>query len=239
MSVSPALHVSSSRIVTRRRLLLAGLTSVAIAGGGWGWREFLRDRWIAKRFGVVEDGLVYRSGQLSPSLIGPILDRYRIQTVVDLIGDDPRNPDQPAEREAIQQRGIQLVRCPLIGDGTGDIREYAKAVTAIVESVRQQRPVLVHCSAGSQRTGGVIAAYRLLVQQKETGPVIQEMERFNWNPQRDAILTHYLDQHWQELATLLVRSGALSEPPRRLPHLATSGQLPIIALEPSSGSRWK
>ncbi len=96
------------------------------------------------------------------------LREHGIRVVVDLMGDDPENAEQPFERAALERLGIELHKCPLVGDGTGDWREYVAAVTAIVRAKEAGRPVLVHCYAGSQRTGGTFALYRLLVRREWT-----------------------------------------------------------------------
>jgi len=203
----------------RIALLLApiGLAAVAIVL----WQTVLKDRLIAKRWGVVEPGKIYRSGQLSRFLIEPMLRDHRIQIVVDLTGDDPGNRDQPAERAAIEKLGIDLRRCPLWGDGTGDIRQYAAAITAIVEARRANKPVLVHCYAGSQRTGGVIAMYRVLIEGVSPADAVAELREYKWDPNRDQILLDYLNQHLAELAALLVENGVIERIPDPLPVFVT------------------
>jgi protein tyrosine/serine phosphatase len=183
------------------------------------WREVIRDRVVVKRWGVVEPGRIFRSGQISPYLIRQVLENNRIGMVVDLTGDDPTNDGQPAERQAISELGIDLRKCPLIGDGTGDIRQYAAAVQAIVEAEAAGKPVLIHCSAGAQRTGGTIAAYRILVQGWKPERAWQEMQDYGWDPSGDGVLVEYLNSHMRELAGLLVAADAISEVPDPLPQL--------------------
>ena len=101
----------------RRFVWLAALVGL-IAGGIALWTEVIRDRVIAKRWGVVEEGHIYRSGQVSRHLIESQLKEHGIRVVVDLMGDDPGNREQPYERAVIERLGIELVKCPLIGDGT-------------------------------------------------------------------------------------------------------------------------
>jgi protein tyrosine phosphatase (PTP) superfamily phosphohydrolase (DUF442 family) len=129
--------------------------------------------------------------------------------VVDLMGDDPENAEQPFERAVLERLGVELHKCPLVGDGTGDWREYARAVTAIVRAKEAGRPVLVHCYAGSQRTGGTIALYRLLVRRDDPRAVVNELPRYAWRPDRDRVLLEYLDAHLPEIATELVARGVI------------------------------
>ena len=54
---------------TGRLLLKIGLIVAVVAAAIWTWEEVLEDRLIPKRFGVVVPGSIYRSGQLSPTLV--------------------------------------------------------------------------------------------------------------------------------------------------------------------------
>lgn len=219
----PELLTCTDRRVARyprpRRAALLLAVTVIIGGGAGIWQGILKDRLVAKRWGVVEEGRIYRSGQISRHLIEPMLTQNGIRVVIDLTGDDPANPDQPAERQAIARLGIELKRCPLWGDGTGNIRNYAAAVKALVDARREGKPVLVHCFAGTQRTGGVVAAYRMLVEQRPPGDALAELRKYKWDPTRDGILTDYLNAHMAELAALLVANGVLAHVPDPLPTL--------------------
>ena len=62
-------HVPRPSRSLGRLLLTIGVIVAVIGGGIWVWEEVLEDRLIPKRFGVVVPGSIYRSGQLSPTLI--------------------------------------------------------------------------------------------------------------------------------------------------------------------------
>jgi protein tyrosine/serine phosphatase len=184
------------------------------------WKLDVEDRVVAKRWGVVEPGAIYRSGQLSRHLIKPMLQQHGIRVVIDLTEEDQSDEDQRAERWTIAELGIEAHRFPLIGDGTGDIRQYASAVETLANAQRAGKPVLVHCHAGAQRTGGVVAAYRLLVQRTHsTSEVLAELPRFGWQRGRDDVLLKYLDAHLDQLAMLLVERGIIDDVPSPLPRL--------------------
>jgi protein tyrosine/serine phosphatase len=183
----------------------------------------LRDNLVPRRFGVVEPGLIYRSGQISERLVRQTFETHQIDTVVDLTFDNPGDARQEAELAAIRDLGITRRLCPLSSDGTGDVRVYSEAVRAIVEENRMGRAVLVHCAAGTQRTGGVIAAYRLLVQQRSPAEVFEEMADFDYDPRRSPRLLEYLNSHLGAIASELLRSGAISRVPDPLPVLRRPG----------------
>ena len=203
----------------QKRYLFLFLTLLLIAGSVWLWEEVLEDRVIPKRFGVVEPGQIYRSGRLHRSLVEKTLRKYNIAKIVDLTGGVPKDQDQQAKVLATQVLGIERVELFLKGNGTGDIRRYAEAIAFIHDAVRQNKPVLVHCSAGAQRTGGVIAAYRMLVQKKPPTEVHDEMTKYRWKPKKDHELLQYLNDNMSSLAGMLVEKGVLDRVPEPLPKL--------------------
>ena len=120
---------------------------------------------------------------------------------------------------AAAKLGIERLIFPLSGNGTGDINNYAKAIAAICEAQEKEKPVLVHCAAGVQRTGGVIATYRLLVEKKDTPFVLAEMMHYGWNPRRNVHLLPYLNSNMAKLAKLLQQMGVIDDVPASLPQL--------------------
>lgn len=202
-----------SKLQRRVTAGFAVLVVLVIAGGAW--HEF-HDRIFPKRWGVVVPDRIYRSGQLHPALVEKTLRDHHIKVVVDLQFEDG-TPAQAAESRAIRDLGITQYRFPLNGNGTGDIKHYAAAIARIKASVDAGEPVLVHCAAGTQRTGGVIAAYETLVEGKKASAAIGEMEAYDWDPVKNRVLLAYLDEHMDELATLLVEMGVLKSMPAHLP----------------------
>ncbi|MGE5296738.1 MAG: dual specificity protein phosphatase family protein, partial [Solirubrobacterales bacterium] len=155
---------------------------LVLCGAMWLWVELVEDRVVPKRWAAVEQGCLYRSGQLSPSLVKKTLKRHKIAVIVNLTHDEPQDEEQQAEAKAAEELGIRLTRFPLNGDGTGDIRNYADAIEEIVLARNQGRRVLIHCRAGVQRTGGVIACYRLLVERRPASFVMEELRENRWDP---------------------------------------------------------
>jgi protein tyrosine/serine phosphatase len=200
---------------------LAAAVVIAVGILAWNHREVtaLRDRFIPKRWGVVEEGTIYRSGQLSRHLVREMLQQHHIQRVVDLTFDNPDDANHEAELAAIAELGIERRLCPLLSDGTGDVHIYAKAVAAVTEAAREGQPVLVHCAAGAQRTGGVVALFRLLVQGKSPTFAFAEMKKYKYDPHSSPLLLEYLNAHIGEIAEDLVRDGTIERVPDPLPQL--------------------
>jgi protein tyrosine/serine phosphatase len=208
----------------RRRHTLVVLVAVFAAGllaANHRQVTALRDRFVPKRWGVVEEGKIYRSGQLSRHLVKQMLESNGIQVVVDLTWDDPHEANHVAEVAAIADLGIERRLCPLLSDGTGDVHVYARAVSEVDAAARQGKTVLVHCAAGAQRTGGVVALYRMLVQGKSPEFALAEMRQYKYDPQRSPRLLEYVNAHIGEIAADLVRDGTIERVPDPLPQLRT------------------
>lgn len=177
----------------------------------------IKDRVMPKRFGEVESGLVFRSGQIHPVLIKDTLAEHQIAKVIDLRYWEEL-PEMIAERDAITELSIESNRFPLNGNGTGDIEHYISALLSLHESRLNGEPVLVHCAAGSQRTGGLFAMYQTLVQGVPATQAVSEMQRYDWDPRKDQILLDYLNQHIGQVAQELVLAGVISQVPEPLPY---------------------
>ncbi len=193
----------------------AWLLLLAAAAGVAGFH----DRLWPRRWGVVEPGVVYRSGQLAPGLIERVLREHRIRTVVDLTDRHTRTAAREAEKRTLEKLGIRRVRAPLEGDGRGDLESYVAAIGEILRARAKGEPLLVHCQSGVQRAGGVVAAYRLLVPGWSPENVLRELQTFGWRPGRDRVLIEFLNTNLPELARRLRAAGVVARVPEPCPRL--------------------
>lgn len=199
--------------------LFVAMPAIVIGLAIWVWVGFIKYRFVPKRFGVVVPGHIYRSGQISASLIKKTLTKYNIRIIVDLTSADPNNPDKQAEKQAAAELNIKVLKFTMSGNGTGDINDYADAVIAIANAEKQNLPVLVHCTAGAQRTGGVIAAYRLLVQKIDPNIVEDEIEKYGCAIDDRPVLRSFLNDNMAELAKRLKQAGVINQIPATIPQI--------------------
>lgn len=195
----------------RQIILFLGIVSGAICLYEGVIEPYILPRIIAKNWGVVEEGKVYRSGQLSSALVEKVLKKYGIGTIIALNCPDNPTADQLAEARAAERLGIERLELPLRGDGSGDIQNYVDGIVALVNARCEGKPVLVHCAAGVMRTGGLIAYYRLLVKKDEREEILQELERYGCHEKRQARLLPYLNRNMQTLAEALHARGVIDE----------------------------
>jgi protein tyrosine phosphatase (PTP) superfamily phosphohydrolase (DUF442 family) len=200
----------------RPAMMLAVLLA-AVAIGWIAWEAGVKERFFPRDWGVVEPGAIYRSGQISRHLIESVLRDHHIGVIIFLSGDKANRPDVDAERETAARLGIERINCPLTGDGTGNIIEYANAIAAINQALGQNKAVLVHCATGAQRTGGVVAAWRVLVRGQSGQEAYRELLAFHHDPDANQRLLPYLNGNMQRLAQLLVDRHVIERAPEPVP----------------------
>ena len=98
---------------------------------------------------------VYRGAQPTAGGFGNLA-RLGIQTVIDLREAGERSQ---AEERAVKAAGMRYVNVPMKGHRTPSAENVEK-VLALMES-GSAGPVFVHCKRGADRTGMVVACYRI------------------------------------------------------------------------------
>jgi len=199
-----------------------GITAALIIGGGFQvWNRSLRDQFFPKRFAIVEPGFLYRSGQIASRLVRDVLEQHSIDTVVSMRHYDERRAEQRAEKRATEELGIDQLNLHLRGNGTGDLESYAQALAAIHRAKVAGDQVLVHCAAGNRRSGAVIAAYQVLLEEKSPGVAFQELQRFaDSDPVSESPIVPHLNQQMEPLAARLVEMGVMDRVPDPVPQFS-------------------
>jgi protein tyrosine/serine phosphatase len=106
-----------------------------------------------KNFGEVESQAVYRGAQ--PTGAGLLeLKLLGVRTVLDLRDDST----VPHEQTVVESLGLTFVNLPLNGFEAPSDKQINEALR-ILETA--PRPIFVHCKHGQNRTGTVIACYRI------------------------------------------------------------------------------
>lgn len=196
------------------------------------WGTSIRDQLSPKRWRAVIPGQLYASGQISARLIERTLCQHGIDVVVDLSELDTVNNDQMCELSTCERLKIEHYRLPLEGDGTGDLNCYVRAIEHIVNAAPRDKRVLIHCVAGTQRTGGVLAVYRLLVRRESPEVILRSLRDFGFDESRNPDLLQFLDMHMDAIARRLAQRRVLHEVPPQIPSL----QAMEARLNPSRGS---
>ena len=207
-------------MTNRKRCWIGGLAALGLlAVLGWGGFAWFQHNGLPRRWGVVENNAIFRSGQIPARQVRNILVRHNIRLIIDLTFEEPANADQQAERRVARELGIQYLNCPMYGGGVGEVDHYARAIAALVQAQRENRPALIHCAAGVQRTGVVVAVYRLLIQKKPPALVVRELRQYGWDPNQNQELRQFLNSHLGAIAAALKAQGIIEQVPEPLPQL--------------------
>lgn len=200
-------------------LWIAGGTLVVLLCGAvlGAWLYVGKERFRPRRFSRVAEGF-YRCGRLHPLLAEPLLRRHRIDLVIDLAsGDPPDSAGELAERAAALRLGIERQGFRLYGDGTAKPGVYVAVLQAIARARRARQRVLLHCNAGRERTGAIVAFYRMLFEGWEGERAFEEYLRLRRKHEPRPELVRAVNAHLPELARALVASGDLAAIPDPLP----------------------
>ena len=161
---------------TTRRLRIAVVLAAVfalVAGGALWWRATLWPR----RFAPVVAGHLYRSGEVTPAQLDRLVRDYGIRRVVSLL--DASAPVTVAERAAAARLGLEWHNIPLPGDGASTPAERRQILALLSDP--NAPPTLVHCAAGTHRTGLAVGLYRLRCQHWPLEQVLAELKQFGFN----------------------------------------------------------
>lgn len=119
-----------------------------------------------RNFRIVEDGKLYRSGQLTEHGLRSVVKEYGIRTVISLrVSRDPSKPQPDQfEEDFCKANGLKFVRLIpkvwSVHDGKVPADENVSKFLAVMDDKANQ-PVLIHCFAGIHRTGTFCSIYRM------------------------------------------------------------------------------
>ncbi len=193
---------AGSRTKPRPGLLRLVVIVVIVVGVIYGIKK-TRYQFIARNFGVVEAGEIYRSGRLTPRMFRKVVGENNIKTVLDLGAYVPGSPEDLREQQLAEEFGAERYRFYLDGDGTGNPNYYVQALRLMTDPDAQ--PILIHCAAGAQRTGVIVLLYRHIIQGQDLAQAYPESFQYKHKADEWQLLA-YVAQWNDEIAAAL-RTG--------------------------------
>jgi protein tyrosine/serine phosphatase len=160
-------------------VVFVGIAVAAAAGGTGYWLSRVARRQAASAVSVVQEGVLYRSGQPEGDALEALCGPPRFGTVISLRENQPEAPWQKAEAAFCRANGIRFVSLPL--SRAGFTRAQLAQFLEIVQDPTRQ-PVLVHCERGRNRTGYAVAVYRIAVQHWTYDAAVAEAVKYGFVP---------------------------------------------------------
>jgi protein tyrosine phosphatase (PTP) superfamily phosphohydrolase (DUF442 family) len=132
---------------------VVGLLTLAVLlflGGAYGYVHG------GGNFHEVEKGVIYRSSWLGADGLEKAIARYGVKSVLNLCGAQPGDAWYDGETKVARQHGIVFRSLALSANTELDVKQVADLVEALRDA---PKPLLIHCRAGSDRTGLACAIY--------------------------------------------------------------------------------
>ena len=132
---------------------------------------------------------IYRSGLISEEAT-PLLKEVGVKTVLSFDNNLKR---ARREEEFLKRVGIKFVSMPWSGWDYPKDETIEKAIVLLESS--QERPILVHCKQGQERTGVVVACWRIAHQNWPVKEAYREMKSCGFRSGRYGHLKDYVYQY--------------------------------------------
>ncbi|MEN0019548.1 MAG: tyrosine-protein phosphatase [Planctomycetota bacterium] len=185
-------------------LIIVGVVGLCVAAGV-GYDKIIHPNLFPKRFGVVVDDAIYRSGELTPASTRLVVERHGIRTIVDLGAHEPGTREEALAQATADALGVRRIVMNLEGDATGDPNYYVDALEIMTDA--SLHPVLVHCAAGSQRTGCAVAMYRQIFEGESFDDAYRESWEYDHDPDDDGSQLRQMLERWTAPVEAALESG--------------------------------
>ncbi|HSF23580.1 MAG TPA: sulfur transferase domain-containing protein [Blastocatellia bacterium] len=136
---------------------------------------------------------LYRGGQPKAGGIKKLAE-IGIKTIINLRGEDSQTG--AGEEAAAKAAGVSYFNIPMPGLSRPTNEQISRVMTVI--NTRENWPVFVHCKRGSDRTGTVVAIYRISQDEWTADQALTEAKRLglNWIEfgMKDYVSDYYRDR---------------------------------------------
>jgi tyrosine-protein phosphatase SIW14 len=162
--------------INSRVIVIAGfLTFVSlIAGARFSWCQTAQQLRGLPNFGRVTENL-YRGGQ--PTSDG--FNALRAMGVGIVVNFRDDHAEMATEKREVESLGMKSIGIPW----SANHKPSSSQVVEFLDLVRSNpnTKIFVHCRRGADRTGVMIAAYRIAVEHQSVAEAVSEMHRFHYD----------------------------------------------------------
>lgn len=183
------------------KLLAIAVTLAVLAGAAaYGSRGRMTN------FDEVRGGVLYRSGQPREDSWDLLVRHYRIRTVISLRENRPEADWWKQEESACSRLGLKMIHIPLETRDRPTPQEWNTFLQAVTEPANW--PILVHCEAGSSRTGVMVAGYEVFVLRKNLRKALSNAKDHHFDAKMHPDYVAFLED------LIKARNSATSAPSR-------------------------
>ncbi len=145
----------SSKIKATIRIAAIILAALVLLAGAWviGLR-------LTGNIHEVEASRIFRSAQLSPAQLTELVNERGIKTILNLRGQNLEDGWYRDEFSVSEKLGLAYENLTLSANHEPDDATLKRLVQLMQKA---QRPLLIHCEAGADRSGLASALYRLVI----------------------------------------------------------------------------
>jgi protein tyrosine/serine phosphatase len=123
----------------------------------------------------IDKGRYFRSAQLSKANLEKLVRESGIKTIINLRGENVGEKWFDDEAQVVKEWGIQHINISMSADRLPHRKDLLKLLDAFRTA---ERPLLVHCKAGADRTGEASAIYQMLYMGKSRKDAMKMLSPF-------------------------------------------------------------
>ncbi|MFH1888938.1 MAG: dual specificity protein phosphatase family protein [Candidatus Omnitrophota bacterium] len=129
-------------------------------------------------FHIVDPG-VMRGSQPSAKTLKALKEYYGVKTVLSLHNDVAVNK---WEQRVVEELGMEFINIPL----DASLEQKPQTIEQAIEILgnKDNQPIFAHCKEGKDRTGLILAAYRIKYDNWSQEEALMEMHAYGYNPLR-------------------------------------------------------
>jgi protein tyrosine/serine phosphatase len=153
---------------------------------------------LSKNFHVVQENALYRSAQLDREELEQAIDHFHIKTVINLRGERPGQKWYDDEADVAAGHGVELINIGMSPDRLPHRDDLIKLLDAFKTA---ERPILIHCQAGADRTGEAVAIYQMEYMGKSRENALKSLTpKYNHyslvKPAKRYFIKRWVSEHW-------------------------------------------
>lgn len=150
---------------------------------------------LSKNFYTVEKDKAYRSAQLTKAELAESFETLGIKTVINLRGAKPNEGWYRDEVEVTNQYGVKLID---IGMSARRLPHRDDLLALLEAFETAERPILIHCKAGADRTGEATALYQMLYMGKSKQEALKMLDvKYGHIASMYPAKTYFIRELWQ------------------------------------------